>query len=154
MSVSGADMRFEGCTIKGGDFWNGYWCRVSDLKFKDCTFEFTGKRYFRMGSYGIGNIVIDSCTVKAPGAKDAIFFDISDWRKSRYQEDVVGRITVTDCTFGEGIVHAVGTSIGAKRNYGLGKGEKPVKKIVCTMKGNKMADGSSDLGDLPAYPIQ
>lgn len=144
-------MEFENCKFTNSSMWNGYWVKASNIKFKNCTFDVSGKYFLRLGAYGIGQIEFDSCKATTSAKGGVIFCDISDWRSSNPGDTVAGTITVTNCAFiGLGFDSAIGCSSfkwsaeAKKKNP-----KKPTKSVTFVVKNIRMSKGCRVLGEHP-----
>ena len=149
VSFGNATLIYENCKFIGGYFWNGYWCSATDLSFKNCSFKITDNSYIKLGTYGIGETIFDSCTITTDNKTGVIFCDLTDWRSSKNGDSVPGSITMRNCTLGSGIVYGVGCSNLKRSNGNLPVGKDPTKKLSFKMENNKTTNGAKDLGPMP-----
>ncbi len=149
VSFGNATLIYENCKFIGGYFWNGYWCSATDLSFKNCSFKITDNSYIKLGTYGIGETIFDSCTITTDNKTGVVFCDLTDWRSSKNGDSVPGSITMRNCTLGSGIVYGVGCSNLKRSNGNLPVGKDPTKKLSFKMENNKTTNGAKDLGPMP-----
>lgn len=149
VSFGNATLIYENCKFIGGYFWNGYWCSATDLSFKNCSFKITDNSYIKLGTYGIGETIFDSCTITTDNKTGVVFCDLTDWRSSKNGDSVPGSITMRNCTLGNGIAYGVGCSNLKRFNGNLPLGQDPTKKLTFKIEKNKMAKGTIDLGPMP-----
>ena len=126
--------------------WNGWWTQNSNLTFYKCNIEVKDNLFMKLGAYGVGDVVIDSCKVTSKKDKGVVFCNIFDWRPSGGDKQP-GSVTVKNSVFGPGIDHAVGT----KDKGALSGKTKTTKKLTFTESNNKMASGKSAIGKMPEY---
>lgn len=143
VGISNGSIEFENCIFTKTSMWNGYWCKASNIKYRNCTFDVPGKCFLRLGSYGIGQIEFDSCKATTDLKSGVIFCDISDWRASKPGDTVAGRISLVNCSFGPGFDSAVGCS-----SFRWAP-KKPSKSVTYVTRNVRMAKGASVLGSLP-----
>lgn len=139
-------VKFENCVFRGCDMWNGWWTSNSNLTFLKCDIEVKDNLFLKLGAYGVGDVVIDSCNVTSRKGKDVIFCNIFDWRPSGGDRQP-GSFTVRNSVFGPGISHAVGT----KDKGVLGGKVKTSKKLAFAESNNKMASGKGVFGKMPEF---
>jgi hypothetical protein len=147
MTLSGGvKIKFENCVFRGTDMWNGWWTQNSNLTFHKCDIEVKDNLFLKLGAYGVGDVVIDSCKVTSKKGKGVIFCNIFDWRSSGGDKQP-GSFTVKNSVFGSGIDYAVGTN-----DKGVLKGKaKTTKKLTFTESNNKMASGKSVFSKMPEF---
>ena len=150
MTLSGGvKIKFENCVFRGTDMWNGWWTQNSNLTFHKCDIEVKDNLFLKLGAYGVGDVVIDSCKVTSKKNKGVIVCNIFDWRPSGGDKKP-GSFTVKNSVFGPGIEHAVGTNDKGALNGKV----KSTKKISYTESGNKMHSGKSVIGKVPNSAIE